>query len=308
MTKPLTKSWLTAWQPLTFGGVSGFAYTSFGRLFFVQGLVALLVTITLLWVLLTGWFPELESALTELPEHGEIRNGTLVWTNATPMKLADGTFFAVLVDPAGSRQTGQTADVQLEITQSELRIHSLFGFVALPYAPDYVVALNHREAWPWWGAWKPGILAGVTAGTLVWLFLNWAVLATLYFIPVRIWAFTTDREVTLGGCWRLCGAALMPGALFLTVAIFLYSSQRISMVGLLIATGVHLVIPWVYILFGSGKLAAKEKTAATAPNPFIPVIETPAPAAQVAVKNPFQSPPTVEGSPEVTEDKKDSAS
>lgn len=267
MTKPLTRPWRNAWQPLTFGGVSGFAYTSFGRLFLVQGFVAILATVTVLWCLLTGWFPELESALTELPEQGQVRNGTLEWTNAAPVRLADGTFFAVLVDPAGDREQGQTADVQLEFTQTELRVHSLFGFVALPYPPDYVVALNHREAWPWWGAWKPGIVSGIAAATIVGLFLSWTLLATLYFIPVRIWALITDREVTLGGCWRLCGAALMPGALLMTAAIFLYSTRRISLVGLLIAAGLHLVVPWAYLLFGAGKLAAR----ATAPvNPFTP--------------------------------------
>src|SRR2546426_1163441 len=103
-----------AWQPLTFGGVASFARASLSRLLVVQLIVALLVALSVACAALSGWFPVIETALSELPPNGRIEQGRLEWTKASPARLAEGSFLSILVDVEESNPTGQSADVQLE--------------------------------------------------------------------------------------------------------------------------------------------------------------------------------------------------
>src|SRR6185503_4707986 len=57
-----------SWQPITFGGVASFAHGSFGRLFVVQFIMALLVAGSVSVFLATAWFPVVEKAIARLPE------------------------------------------------------------------------------------------------------------------------------------------------------------------------------------------------------------------------------------------------
>src|SRR5437667_4116660 len=109
------------WQPITFGGVASFSRASFGRLFLVQLLVALLVAASVNCLLISAWFPTLQKAFARLPEKGMIRGGHLVWSSPSPTWLAEGKFLSILVDTEGSRRTGQSADVQLEFGRNELK-------------------------------------------------------------------------------------------------------------------------------------------------------------------------------------------
>ena len=56
------------WQPITFGGVASFARASFGRLFIVQFIVALLVAGSVICFLVAAWFPVAQKAIARLPE------------------------------------------------------------------------------------------------------------------------------------------------------------------------------------------------------------------------------------------------
>src|SRR5438046_8115320 len=89
------------WQPITFGGVAAFSRASFGRLFLVQFIVALLVAASVLCFLISAWFPVIHEAIARLPEKGAIRRGQLDWAGPSPAWLAEGPCLAIIVDTAG---------------------------------------------------------------------------------------------------------------------------------------------------------------------------------------------------------------
>jgi len=148
------------------------------------------------------------------------------------------------------------------------KICSLFGCVAFPYPEAWTFALNRAEGEPWWGAWRPFLLLGAGLGVVVCLMASWLVLATCFSFPVRLIAFYSDRQTAWFGCWRIAGAAQMPGALLMSGAILLYGFNRLNLVGLLFAWLLHLVIGWIYV----GIAPARLPRAADAPrrrgNPF----------------------------------------
>jgi len=82
------------------------------------------------------------------------------------------------------------------------------------------------------------------------LLLDWAAMATLYFLPAWLVAFFTNRDLSLVGAWRVAGAAQLPGALFMAVAIVLYGLGAVDLIRLVLAAAVHVVIGWVYVLAG----------------------------------------------------------
>jgi hypothetical protein len=257
-----------AWQPLTLGGVAGFARASFGRLLLIQLIVAMFVAFSVVWAALSCWFPVIEAALTELPEHGKIQHGQLHWTNAAPSRLAEGTFLSILVDLQGTGAAGQSADVQLELGRTGVKFRSLLGSVTFSYPTDWLVALNRAEALPWWGAWRPFLLIGVGVAVVVGLLVGWSVQALLYSIPIRMIAFYSDRSATGLACLRLAGAALLPGALLMSGAILLYSFHRLNLVGLLFAWLLHILMGLVYAGLSPLRLARLAGAPRRRGNPF----------------------------------------
>lgn len=256
------------WQPITFGGVAAFARASLGRLFLVQFLAALLVAASVISFLSVAWFPVFQKAIARLPENGAIRGGHLEWNNVSPARLAEGTFLSIVLDTAEGGRTGQSADVQLELERHGLKICSLFGCLALPYPKHWTFALNRAEAEPWWGAWRPFLLVGIGAGVVICLLASWLVLATLYSLPVRVITFYSDRQATWPGCWRIAGAAQLPGALLMSGAIFLYGFNRLNLVGLLFAWLLHVVIGWIYVGIASTRLPRLANAPQRRGNPF----------------------------------------
>lgn len=235
------------WQPLTFGGVASFARASFGRLFLVQLIVAVLVGLSVAGVFASVWFPVIEKATAALPADGAIRGGRLEWPGNTPVRLAEDAFLSIVVDPEGTRETGHSGDVQLELGRSGVKIRSLVGYVTLPYPNDWTILLNRREAEAWWGAWRPFLLGGIVIAIVALLFAGWVFLTLLYAMPIGLVAFYSDRTVRWTGCLRMAGAAVLPGALMMSGAILLYSLHRLDLVGLLFAWVLHWVISWMYV-------------------------------------------------------------
>ncbi len=66
----------------------------------------------------------------------------------------------------------------------------------------------------------------------------------------------------------MAGAALMPGALLMCVAVFLYGWGVLDPVRLAVAGAVHLVVGWVYIFAGSLCRPRHPAVAAAKENPF----------------------------------------
>jgi len=235
-----------AWQPLTFGGVARFARASFGRLLLVQFMVALFVALSATWIALTGWFPVIENALAELPDAGKIRQGQLHWTNASPARLAEGSFLAIRVDLDGDTRISQSADVQIELGRTALRTKFLLGHIDIPYPRGWVISLNRADALPWWGAWRPFLLIGIAGFVVVGLLTGWFLQSLIYSPAIRLIAFYSDRSANGFACVRLAGAAVLPGAVMMSGAMLLYSFHRLTLVGLLFAWLLHLVMGGIY--------------------------------------------------------------
>ncbi len=255
-----------AWEPVTPRGVAAFARASFQRLLVVQCLVAGLATAAVLWLLADGIFPTITSAINNLPDAGEMRASTLDWHGDDPVLLAEGKIQAISVDLEHGGALRSPADFQFEFGKQSLRAFSLFGEAEVDYPPDLVVAANRTEARPAWGAWSPEILGVVAAGTFFGLLLAWAVLATIYFLPVWLFCFFINRDLGFSASWKLSGAALLPGAMLLSLFILAYDFEWCDLVQLCFAFGLHLITTWIYLfvspLFLNRALPAAQK------NPF----------------------------------------
>lgn len=257
----------TAWQPLTPRGVAAFAHASAGRLWLVQALVALAAAAAVMWFVASAWCPTIEAAIERLPDTGEIRGGALSWPRAGPTRLGEGRFLALGVDLDHTGALRTAADLEVEFGRRSLVSRSLLGETEVVYPPHAVFAFNRPELKPWWGAWKPALLLGVGVLTFVALFVCWQALATLYALPAWVIAFYADRELTLVGSWRLAGAAVLPGGLWLTLATVLYGAGAIDLVRWLVALAAHVLIGWGYLIVGALSVPRRADAAARK-NPF----------------------------------------
>lgn len=236
-----------AWQPLTPRGVAAFARARLGRLFLVQLIFAVLAAGAIAWTLYTGWFRIIAAAIDKLPPQGQIRGAALMWEGDSPQTLAENRFLAITIDLKHEGQARSPAHVQIEFGRAYVKVFSLFGFIAAPYPRDCVIAFNRPELVPWWGAWKPPLLALIVGGVIVTLFLTWAILASIYCWVAWLFGFFANRQLNLPQSWRLSGAALMPGALLMAATIVLYGFGVLDPVTLLVITALHFIVGWVYV-------------------------------------------------------------
>jgi hypothetical protein len=247
--------------------VAAFARASCGRLFFVQFIVALIGAATVVWFVRDAWFSTVREAIKQLPETGEIRGGKLNWTGSSPQRLAEETFLAFTVDLDHKGEARSAAHVEVEFGRQNLFVRSLLGYAEVRYPDGWAIAFNRTELAPWFGAWRPWILVFTALGVAVFLFASWFVLATLYALPVWLLLFYTDRDLRLRECWRLAGAALMPGALMMAAGILLYDFAVVDLVGLTFIAAGHLVLGWIY-LFIAPLFLPRVEPARKSRNPF----------------------------------------
>lgn len=237
-----------AWEVFTPRGVAAFARARLRRLLLVQLIVALLAAAAIVWVIYNGCFPAVAGAIQKLPAAGEIRSGRLDWRGPSPQPLAEGRLLALDVDLDHSGQIGSTADVQIEFGRETVRVFSLFGYRDWDYPRNYVIAFNRNELEPRWGAWAAELLLLAEAAAMIGLLLSWSLLATLYFLPAWMLGFFTNRDLNSRQSWRLAGAALMPGALWMTAAVLFYGIGFLNLVSLGFTFGAHILIGWIYLL------------------------------------------------------------
>jgi hypothetical protein len=257
-----------AWEPLTPRGVAAFARAKLGRLLLVQFIVALLAAASVVWFFDDGCFPTISAAIQKMPATGEIRSGKLDWHGDSPQLPAEGKFLAFDVDLDHSGQIHSTADVQIEFGRDSVRVFSLLpGYSEIFYVPDRVAPFNRTELEPLWGAWDVDILfiaaATVTAGLLV----SWWLLATIYFLPVWLLGFFANRELNFRACWKLSGAALLPGALLMAAGVLLYDAGFLDLVSLGFIFAAHFALGWIY-LFLSQLFLPRIPEKETKANPF----------------------------------------
>ena len=264
---------------MTFGGVARFAVASRWRLLGVELFFAFLVAATAVWFVQQAWVPVIEKAIQQMPLTGEIRGGRLAWPSEAVL-LQEGPFMRIDVRPGGFTDIGvvESSDLVLAFGPSDLRVGSSLGLglLTLPYPTGWILSFSKTELVPWWGARSHIVLAGF--GLLViWVLLcAWSVLGRLYMVPVKIFSV---NQVSWAGAKKIAIAAQMPSVLVMTVGIGLYGMKQINLVALLVVWGVHLVLPWVYLIFSpilapkppNPKAKAKKTKAKckTGDNPFV---------------------------------------
>jgi hypothetical protein len=258
----------TAWLPLTPSGVAAFAHASFSRLWLVQIVSAILVAGTVCWVLNARWFPVISAAVEHLPQTGTIRAGRLECDGEPVQPLAESRFIAFAIDLQHTGQARSPSQIQFEFGQSDLRIYSVFGRAEVPYPVSLAVPFNFQQLKPWWGAWAPILLAIATLGTVFTLLASWAILATVYCLVVWLLGLYLNRDLTLRGSWLTAGAALMPGALVMAVAIAGYGISKLDLIRLLAGWCFHIVLGWAYLILAAIAAPKFAPVMAIRENPF----------------------------------------
>lgn len=257
-----------AWEPITLPGVAAFAGASVWRLLFVQLVFALAVATVAVWFLRAAWFPEIRTAIEHLPQHGEIRDGKLDWTAESPRVLDEGHFLSFVVDLQHEGQLRSPAHIEVEFGANDVLIFSLFGYQQFNYPREWIIAFNRSELEPKWGAWRPPILWITFGATVIGLFLSWATLATVYCSASWLVGFFLNRDLSAKAAWKLSGAALMPGAGLLIVAMVCYGLGLLDLVQLIAAYVAHFVIGWMYVLIAPVFAPKLETEIVPKRNPF----------------------------------------
>ena len=160
------------------------------------------------------------------------------------------------------------ADVSVEARVGVFQYYVLLGFAEFRYPPHWWISLGRADAQPWWDAWRPALLAIFGAVSVLLLMICWALLATIYFLPARLTAFLADRYLNLAQGWRLSSAAVLPGAVFLSLAIVLYALTCLDLPLLGLAVALHLLIGWIYLALALFRLPRPEKKELAETNPF----------------------------------------
>jgi hypothetical protein len=250
-------------------------------LFLLQVIVALIAAGAVVWFLRTVWFPPVRESIRNLPEAGALRGGQLEISDFPAERLVTNRFVSFAMDVKTERRHSWSADVFVVVRRAHFEVCSLFGCGDFRY-PVSNAPFNRLELEAKWGAWEPILLGIAATATALSLVFTWWILASLYFVFVWVLAFVRDRVLTLGGSWRLCGAALLPGALLLTSGIVGYGFGVLDLIRLLIVAVVHVVLPWGLITWAISALPrAGEKLSA---NPFVGGKPQP----DSATHNPFQ--------------------
>jgi hypothetical protein len=260
----------SAWQPLTPRGVAAFAQATLGRLLLVESISALLAAAAVVWFLAAAWFPTVRQAIRQLPQQGVIRQQHLISSRSSATPLAASRLLAFVVNVEDRRPGSLPSDVIVKFHKNDFQICSLFGCLVFAYPKEYSVGFNRPELEPWWGAWEPIILGMAVIAVVAALLLNWAILATLGFVVVRLIAFFKDRKLSWPGSWRLASAAFVPGTLLLIGAIVLYGLEMIDLIHFLLLLVLHFVVGWIYLIASPLTLRRSSGAAALPANPFAP--------------------------------------
>jgi hypothetical protein len=274
-----------AWQPFTGNGVSRFADASFGRALGFLGGFALSTALVLGWALYTSWWPVLDQAVREFPEDGPaLVRGRFHWPETAPRLLADSPHLGVAVRPDDSEPPGRTADLQLELLPGALRLAGIAGFVDLPWPATDTVPLGRLQARAAWEAWRRPVFASVIIAAAAAMTVVWSLLALALVLPLRLVAFVLQKQISLGGCWRLSAAASMSGSLVLNLGIGGYLMRWLPWPALAAVVVIHLLVSALFLSWGLVSRPKKSRIASP-PNPFH--VDNAQSGSRRSVKNPF---------------------
>ncbi|WCJ58370.1 hypothetical protein NXS98_11620 [Fontisphaera persica] len=257
-----------AWQPLTPQGVAAFAGAGYGRTLAMLMVFGLAIGMVAAWFVRSAWFPPVARAVTALPASGEIRGGRLKMELDQPVALAGNRFLSLVIDPHHRGEQSLPADVQLEFGVTNLHVRGVLGYLEIPYPPEVVLPFNQAEAVPWWGAWSQAMVALVWVGATLGLVVIWTCLALVYVPVARVLAWLRGARLSVGAAWRLCAAALMPGAVIMTVAIGGYGWGLMDLIRLGLVAIFHVMVAWVYVPLAVWCLPRQATSSASRGNPF----------------------------------------
>jgi hypothetical protein len=258
---------MIARQPFTFGGVARFARTSLLRLAGVALAFGLISGIVVSWLAATCIAPVIDEAIANLPNTGSIEGGVLRWPEKDGRLLGANAFASFSVGMNERESESAPVDFTFEFRTNSLVVRSFPGTTVLPYPVNTQFELNRTALSPAWGAWRAPILAGLIPGTALVLFCTWALLAIIYAIVPFLIGAMLNRDLTIGGAWKLSVAAQLPGSLMMAFALALYSTGKISAILVFVMLPAHLVPTLCYLLI-SPCLVPKVEEAGAKNNPF----------------------------------------
>lgn len=255
------------WQPITPKGVARFSQASLGRLLLYQFLFALVIAVSMAWLLYATVYPSIEAAIQRLPQEGEIRYAQLQWQAEPQVLLSEARVISIAVDLDHTGRIRVPSDMFLELGRKSWRVFSFAGYLEFPYPRDFVIAFNRPVLAPWWGAWRAPILAMGVIGSALGTLLLWWLAATAFCPAALLIAFFANRRATTFEAWRLCLAATMPTGAALWTALLLYGTAAISLLPLLLLILLHITLVWIYAAISIAFLP-RDSAASARKNPF----------------------------------------
>lgn len=263
-----------AWQPFTFGGIAAFATAPFRRLLLVQLIVAIVTSASITWFVAHAYGPVISQTIARLPETAAIEGGELTGIN-TPITV-ETKFASVQIDTSDEPAFSQLADCQIECRKLSGRacspLRSVLGCIEFDYPNSYKISLARSHLEPWWGARQPLIWALTFVVLILYLLVLWALLAVVWTFIAKLVAWFADRQLGWFGGWKVCSAALMPGALLLALAARLYHWQVIDLIALSFFYIGHVIVGLIYVVgvpFKCPKVDVVQTKKPTKPkNPF----------------------------------------
>jgi hypothetical protein len=274
------------WQPLTPKGAAAFASASLTRLYVVLLCFATATGFAVVFFLSQMCVPVVDQLTRELPEGVVLSLGELFGLDESVS--ASTPFLSIDIDADAQLPDTHPSDVRVLFHKSGWKACSLLGCVEQAYLRDTTLALGPSHLGPKWAAWKPLVLGGAALGTVVWLFVVWTVLATVYCLPLWLAARATGRRLSLAGSWKISAAGLMPGSAMMVLAVVLYSLRVLDLPALAFVNAAHLVAGWIFLGVVVATLERREAKTGTkaAGNPFggAPAAK---PAGRTKKANPF---------------------
>jgi hypothetical protein len=232
--------------------------------------MALIAALAIVWFVWFGWIPEINKAIKNLPAEGVIEDQQLKARIDSANPLADDRgLLGIAADPENTGSPALRADLKVQLRRDHYEICFLLGCKTVPYPRGETIQFNRIELKPRWEAWEPFLLTAVGVGAWLFVFGSWLVLSLLYVPLVYLFGHLRKRQLTLGGSWRLAGAALMPGAALLSIGIVCYGLGFIDLVRFFTLLILHLIIGWIYLGMAAVTLPVKSAPQSTA-NPFSP--------------------------------------
>lgn len=254
-----------ALQPFTIPGVARYASAPPWKLLATLLPFALLGALVTVFMVSQCWAPVITEAVSNLPANSVIVAGQLSWPEKQGRLLGANEFLSIETITPTDTIEARATDISILLEPDDFRVGSLAGYASFPYPNRWEIKLDRDTVAPWWGAWRPALLAFFAGVTLLALLASWSLFAMVYSLVVLWIALLFNRDLAWRQAWKISCAAQMPGALLISFAILLYGLGEIALIFFLILAGTHFVVTWLYLLFVPFCISKKEKSAK---NPF----------------------------------------